>query len=239
MKMWFKNKQKLVFMAFGVVFIVTPIIVYILSVVPIFPSGGNDWAGFWGGYLGAIFAGFIALYIFYMTLKDNKENLERTFEENRRHNEHVEMIEYCESLIDRLKKVSELIFDVMLAYEKFLYSAKEMDKYEAIKIKNICADEVWAALIRLESKKGQLKKCEVIIKDLNDISNIINSFNINSLNYCRENVDVEIIDKMVNSEEFVNMRESGKEVAQSIEDISKSFTGHMRQFYNINTKFDY
>ena len=33
-----------------VVFILIPILIYGLSVIPLFPAGANnDWAGFWGG----------------------------------------------------------------------------------------------------------------------------------------------------------------------------------------------
>ena len=38
-----------------IIIIIVPVLVYFLSVLPLFPSGdNNDWAGFWGGYIGAI-----------------------------------------------------------------------------------------------------------------------------------------------------------------------------------------
>lgn len=59
---------------FGVIFlIIVPIVIYLLSSVPIFPIGGNnDWAGFWGGYLGAIIGAFVAILVMKQTIENEK-----------------------------------------------------------------------------------------------------------------------------------------------------------------------
>lgn len=54
-----------------------PLIVYLLSVIPIFPSGtNNDWAGFWGGYIGAIIGGFCTVVGVYWTIAYMQKNYE-------------------------------------------------------------------------------------------------------------------------------------------------------------------
>lgn len=58
-----------------------PIVVYFLSVLPVFPSGeNNDWAGFWGGYLGAVIGAFTTMLVFYFTIKKSDKDRK---EENR------------------------------------------------------------------------------------------------------------------------------------------------------------
>lgn len=221
-----------------IAFLIVPLIIAgMLSFRIIVTDTTNEWIGFWGGYLGAIFAGIIALYVLFKTLDDNRKNLERTFDENRRLNERGEIINFCESITDRLKNVDRQIFDVMLSYEKFIYSAREIDKYEAIKTKNICSDEVWGVLIRIDSKKNCLKCCKEIIDDLNEISNVINSFDVNGLSYCYEGTDIEITKKMVNSDAYKKMQKKGKEIAKEIEKLQVNFGYHIKEFYRVNTLF--
>lgn len=63
-----------------------PIIIYLLSTLPILPSGeNNDWVGFWGGYLGSMIGSAIALYVLFKTLADEHERQRRQ-----------ERLAYCE-----------------------------------------------------------------------------------------------------------------------------------------------
>ena len=57
----------------GVFLIGIPVIVYLLSSVPLLPIGGNnDWAGFWGGYLGALMGAFVAIFVMKQTIENEK-----------------------------------------------------------------------------------------------------------------------------------------------------------------------
>ena len=61
--------------------IIIPSATYALSTIPVLPMGGNnDWAGFWGGYLGAIVGGVITLYVMFKSFQDSRENQERVLE---------------------------------------------------------------------------------------------------------------------------------------------------------------
>ena len=52
-----------------------PVIIYGLSVIPVFPSGlNNDWAGFWGGYIGAIVGGMCTVIGVFWTIQYSREN---------------------------------------------------------------------------------------------------------------------------------------------------------------------
>lgn len=68
-KLLSKNKWALV-----ITLILIPIAIYALSVIPLFPSGNNDWAGFWGGYLGSIMGILGAILIMQKTSKEEKNN---------------------------------------------------------------------------------------------------------------------------------------------------------------------
>lgn len=58
--------------------VIIPIVIYFLSVLPLLPSGkNNDWAGFWGGYLGAIIGGICTVVGVYWTIQYTRENYEK------------------------------------------------------------------------------------------------------------------------------------------------------------------
>lgn len=62
-----------IIMALFVALCVIPLIVYLLSVVPVLPNGGNDWAGFWGGYFGAIIGGICTVGGVFLSIQYEKE----------------------------------------------------------------------------------------------------------------------------------------------------------------------
>ena len=56
------------------ILILIPLMVYGLSEISVLPvCGSNDWASFWGGYLGAILGGIITLFVMRVTLINEKE----------------------------------------------------------------------------------------------------------------------------------------------------------------------
>lgn len=66
-------KKHLVF-SIIVVSVLIPVLIYFLTVIPILPSGNNDWAGFWGGYIGAIIGGICTVIGVYWTIEYSQEN---------------------------------------------------------------------------------------------------------------------------------------------------------------------
>lgn len=75
---WAKENKMSLTVVGIVIFIIVPLILYLLSIVPLLPSGANnDWAGFWGGYMGAIIGGLITLFVLFKTLDDNKKLQQR------------------------------------------------------------------------------------------------------------------------------------------------------------------
>lgn len=73
MKKLIKENMKWICFLGGTFLIVIPIIIYLLSSVPLLPTGGNnDWAGFWGGYLGAVIGAFVAIFVMEQTIKNEK-----------------------------------------------------------------------------------------------------------------------------------------------------------------------
>lgn len=74
MWMWFGKHKKQIVLWSVIILIAVPLIVYGLSEVSLLPvTGGNDWAGFWGGYIGAIIGGAITMIVFWGTLESNKK----------------------------------------------------------------------------------------------------------------------------------------------------------------------
>lgn len=72
-------------------FVLIPCVVYALTTIPIFPSGqNNDWAGFWGGYLGAIFGGLITLFVLFKTI-ENENNQKKKEEDTQYFNKLLEV----------------------------------------------------------------------------------------------------------------------------------------------------
>lgn len=77
-------------------FIGIPFVSYLLSEVRILPvCGSNDWAGFWGSYLGAILGGGITLYV-----------MKKSLDQEDIHKQEEEKTKYFENII---RLVSELI----------------------------------------------------------------------------------------------------------------------------------
>lgn len=71
---WIKKHKKQVILWGGIVLIAVPLSVYGLFEASVFPvTGGNDWAGFWGGYLGAIIGGICTVVGVFLSIRYEKE----------------------------------------------------------------------------------------------------------------------------------------------------------------------
>ena len=109
MKKWIKGNKKLAIILFVGLFVGVPVIVYLLSVIPFLPIGGNnDWAGFWGGYLGAIIGGLITLYVLSKTIEDNRKNQERD-----------KKVEYCNYLVEQCAEYCEALAEFLVIVNRY------------------------------------------------------------------------------------------------------------------------
>jgi len=72
-----KNNFGLICIIVFIAIIVVPTLVYWLSTYPLLYGGeNNDWASFWGGYLGAIISCGITTVVFYLTIKHSDQDRE-------------------------------------------------------------------------------------------------------------------------------------------------------------------
>lgn len=103
-----KKYWKQLFLLGFFIVIIIPAIVYAITVVPIFPAGGNnDWAGFWGGYFGALVGGLITLYVLYVTI-NNEKNLKRR----------EEKIDFFDDLIHLTAEMSSLLGNLSICMSR-------------------------------------------------------------------------------------------------------------------------
>lgn len=120
-----------------VMFIVVPLIVYGLSEGRKLPVGGtNDWAGFWGGYLGAIMGSVATIGGVYLTISDDRKkrieeekNRSLELQERRR----LDIIPYLNTMYYIPKQVDETeksnIYFVDYSGEKLRIRYHVTDKY--------------------------------------------------------------------------------------------------------------
>lgn len=116
MRQWLSKKKTSLLVCGGIIFIVIPLLVYILSTVPLFPVGGNnDWSGFWGGYIGSIIGGIITLYVMFESMKKEKENQQERTKENEK-----KEIAICAYIVSNdLKSILENLHDLVMEYTYF------------------------------------------------------------------------------------------------------------------------
>ena len=84
MWMWFGKHKKQIVLWSVIILIAVPLIVYGLSEISLLPvTGGNDWAGFWGGYMGAVIGGLCTFVGVSQTIKHEREKEEIEKEKQR------------------------------------------------------------------------------------------------------------------------------------------------------------
>lgn len=93
-----KNNKRFLFLIIAVTVVIIPFFLGCFISSPIFKNfvGGINWIGFWGSYLGSVVSGLITLFVLFKTLESNKEDLEKTFIENKKMQQRQEKIDYCE-----------------------------------------------------------------------------------------------------------------------------------------------
>lgn len=122
MRKWIEE-NKLWLISVGIIILVgVPSVVYLLVMIPLFPAGANnDWAGFWGGYAGAIIGGIITLYVMFKSLRENKKSQDKIFERERSEQIVKEKIEFCNyivSLFAELEECTDRLIDETFDYIK-------------------------------------------------------------------------------------------------------------------------
>lgn len=158
-----ENKGKVIFGVI-IILIVVPLIIYLLSTLPVLPQGGNnDWAGFWGGYLGSMIGSIIALYILFKTLAEERKRQRRQ-----------ERLNYCDYIVERIAEFSQAMSLALTKINKHYTFAKasksDIEMYEeAIEAVNLI---VGGSLILSAQLGSRLDKKDY--KCIGDIMTITN-----------------------------------------------------------------
>lgn len=122
-----KISTKVLILLFVILLIIVPLIVYGLALFPLFPAGkNNDWAGFWGSYIGALLGAAITLWGVNLTLQETQNQ----FREDKRieHSPYIEV--YLCNEDDDTEKVCE-DFVLMISKEP------RIEEKLLIKVRNI------------------------------------------------------------------------------------------------------
>lgn len=141
-------------------FIIVPIMVYILSAIPCFPVGGNnDWAGFWGGYLGALLGGIITLCVMITTLEENRKEKIRD-----------EKLGFYEKLLDMITHIDSYQKKILIVSKSSNGDGKEV--YENAVIEYNCLLLQIETMISVESKKGYHKGIDAIVDSVRQFKSV-------------------------------------------------------------------
>lgn len=145
MKQWIRHNKNGLFLVSIVVLIGVPIIVYLLSSIPLLPIGGNnDWAGFWGGYLGAIIGGSITLYVLFKTMQENRWSQSRQ-----------EKIDFCNYIAEMIGRICRQINERDIFVLKYLTNSVGGDKsdiYRAMLANNQASELMQTCSVNLISR---------------------------------------------------------------------------------------
>ncbi len=124
-------------------FIVIPVIIYLLTVIPILPnSANNDWAGFWGGYMGAILGGIITLYV----MKNSIEN-------SRKDMKYEQKIQYFDKLITVSSRYMQANANMCRCMVHSFNSYNEQTYNSAVEAMNLAATMKTELFLLLETRE--------------------------------------------------------------------------------------
>lgn len=185
----------------------------------------SQWISFWGNYLGALIGGTISgsitLFVMVKTLESGKKE---------------RRLLLCDNIVELCTEISNAAAIVTMKHQKFLGSAHENDKTEAILCKNRILDDIWKALIKLEAKQNSYAYTQELCKDLIKISSYINSFSINELDYTDEKQAENTVALLVNSKEYKKVENDCRLAANEIEKMAPVLGEHLKTFYYENTR---
>lgn len=214
--------------AFGMLLIfgVIPFVVILVTTPRIINVDTNSqWISFWGNYLGAIIGGAISgcitLYVMIKTLDDGKKERKLSF---------------CNGIVGSCTEVLNDAMQITLTSQKFLQSAQEKYQADVTWRKNKILSDIWVVITELEAKRDSYAFAREIYQDLVTISEYINSFSINDLNYTDERATENVVQSLVQSREYKNVEKKCFLAAQGLEKINQVLSEHLKSFYNENTK---
>lgn len=101
-----KNWKEILLWGMVLIIIIPLIIAYFLSFRLIITDTTNEWIGFWGGYLGALFGGLITLYVMHKTNELSREHFELTLENEKRLENRKEKVDFCNLVIEKMASVT-------------------------------------------------------------------------------------------------------------------------------------
>lgn len=136
-----KNNKKFLFLIIAVTVVIIPFFLGCFISSPIFKNfvGGINWIGFWGSYLGSVVSGLITLFVLFKTLESNKEDLEKTFIENKKMQQRQEKIDYCEKIIRLSSSYVNDVVDELIGAKNFFDQRTEetYNKYNLYRGKSV------------------------------------------------------------------------------------------------------
>lgn len=133
-------------------FIVIPVIIYLLTVIPILPnSSNNDWAGFWGGYMGAILGGIITLYVMRNSIENSRKDMK-----------YEQKIQYFDKLITVSSKYIQVNANMCRCMAHSFNSYNEQTYNSAVEAMNLAATMRTELFLLLETREKMYDLKEVI-----------------------------------------------------------------------------
>ena len=165
-----KKKIRLIIVVL-LLFIVIPTIIYLLTVIPMFPnSANNDWAGFWGGYMGAILGGIITLYV-----------MRNSIENSRRDMKYEQKIQYFDKLITVSSKYIQANANMCRCMAHSFNSYNEQTYNNAAEAMNLAATMRTEFFLLLETRekiydlKEAIERLRNVEKLSEDLANLYES----------------------------------------------------------------
>lgn len=101
-----KNWKEILLWGIILIVIIPLIMAYLLSFRLIITDTTNEWIGFWGGYLGALFGGIITLYVMYKTNELSREHIELTLENEKYLEKRREKIDFSNYVIEKMASIT-------------------------------------------------------------------------------------------------------------------------------------
>ncbi|GEM_PF-5188010 len=143
---WIMENKIKVILCVILLLVVVPTVIYFLSTLPVLPPGGNnDWAGFWGGYLGAIVGGLFTLIVLLYTVSYNEKD---------------KRLEMSKAVIKLASTYNFQIASVIKVSDKYVQSFSQEDNTEMMHACNMvgnASEELLLSMLIYERQYPQLK----------------------------------------------------------------------------------
>ncbi|MEY8356808.1 hypothetical protein AALB39_26140 [Lachnospiraceae bacterium 54-53] len=206
---WIKENKRIVIFWVIIILVVVPLIIYLLSTLTVLPPGlNNDWAGFWGGYLGAIIGGLSTLIVFKYTVSYNNG----VYDKDKR-------FETSKTIIKLSSTYNFQIANVIKVSNSYVRSFSEEDDMELLHACNLvgnASQELSLSMLIYEKQYPQLKG---IFQEYNEIHQDYKEF----IQYIDQNkVDI-----------FADSQENQAKLASFCDEKSKEILDKLNIFSNV------